>query len=115
MKIFVFFIVLVVCPLLAVADVTVNLVWTPDQDPDVISQEIWQDPDTNIAGDDIRRVTGLSPGASSASFVYTGQELIRDEVWIRTLYAGGVAHDSPRVAPVCIAGATNIIVLPQCN
>ena len=96
---------------MAYADITIYAGWIPD--PAAESQEIWRDPDTGVAGDEVMVWSGTATD-NTASFSYAGSDAPNDTVWHRTIYpAPTPPMDSVPMAPSSTPGATGIFFLQR--
>ena len=95
------------------ADQVVYLGWTPEPNSDVVvSQEVWHDPDTTIADNEVMKVS-LSNTAGSFNFTILGNDLPNDVVWVRTNFIAGAPHDTAHLAPISVAGATILFMFQR--
>ena len=98
-------------PVVAFADITIYAGWIPD--PAAESQELWHDPDTTIADNEVVVWSGNATD-TTASFSYIGGDLLNDVVWHRTIYAAPTPPmDSIPIAPSSTPGATGIFFLQR--
>ena len=95
------------------ADQEVYLGWVPEPNSDVvISQEVWHDPDTTVADNEVMKAS-LSKTTGSLNFTIIGDDLPNDVVWIRTNFMAGDPHDTIALAPVNVAGATILFMFQR--
>lgn len=97
----------------AFADVTVTVTWTPASDPGITGQQVVYDPDQAVGGDDVIIAT-LAAGVGSHSFTRVGNDGPDDAVRIDTQY-GATTVPSNAVSLVCVQGATVTTVTQTCN
>jgi len=92
---------------LADADCKIGANWTPDPVGDTVitAQELWYNPDGVVDnGDEVMGAT-YDALASTGNFIVTGDCLVGQTIFIKTLYIGDISVNSAEMAPQDVVGA----------